>query len=250
MRKKIVAGNWKMNKLLTDAEQTAKEVAETLSQNKPDAEVWIAPPSIFIEKLANDQSSVDIGLQDISIHDEGAFTGEVSAPMAASVGAKFALVGHSERRQYHNEDDVLIHQKILACLRHNLTAVYCCGESLDERKAGKAEEVVGAQIREALIALSADAMKNVVVAYEPVWAIGTGETASSQQAQDMHAFIRNQIRTMFDDATADDIRILYGGSVKPGNAAELFSEPDIDGGLIGGASLKAVDFLQIVAAAN
>ncbi len=250
MRKKLVAGNWKMNKTAPEAQQTVDEINRGLSGRTVSCDAWIAPPALYVQQLKSQFPDMNIGLQDLSIHDSGAFTGELSAPMAVSVGAGFSLVGHSERRQYHGEDDVLIHQKILACLRHQITAVYCCGENLDERKAGREKEVVSLQIREALRSLSADAMAGVIVAYEPVWAIGTGETATAEQAGEMHAFIREELADMFGKETAEQVRILYGGSMKPGNAAELFAVPDIDGGLIGGASLKPADFLAIIEAAG
>ncbi|HAE14311.1 MAG: triose-phosphate isomerase [Chitinophagales bacterium] len=249
MRKKIAAGNWKMHKTLQEAEQTASALEAGIT-NDPACEVWIAPPAPYLATLAATFKKMTWGSQDLSQHDSGAFTGEWSSEMLHSCGAGFSLIAHSERRQYHREDDVLAHQKILAALRHELTAVYCCGEHLSDREANDHFRIVENQIREALLALSHDAMGHVVIAYEPVWAIGTGVTATTEQAGEMHRFIRSTLADMFGDHIAASARILYGGSVKPGNAAELFSDPDIDGGLVGGASLQADDFLAIIQAAS
>ncbi|KRP06122.1 MAG: triosephosphate isomerase [Sphingobacteriales bacterium BACL12 MAG-120813-bin55] len=251
MRQTIVAGNWKMHKTLQEASSTIDVITSGLTGKAVKAAVWIAPPALYIPTLREKSAAaIQYGAQDVSQHDQGAYTGEIAAPMLHSAGATFAIVGHSERRQYHGEDDTQIHQKILACLRHQLTAVYCCGERLEQREAGEHKQVVSTQVRAALLALSKEAMQHVVIAYEPVWAIGTGVTASTEQAGEMHRHIRAELAAIFDEATAEKVQILYGGSVKPGNAAELFSDPDIDGGLIGGASLNAADFLSIIEAAG
>ncbi len=251
MRQTIVAGNWKMHKTLQEATSTVEALHQGITGKTINAAVWIAPPALYIPSLLEKAGAhIQVGSQDVSQHDQGAYTGEIAAPMLHSAGASFAIVGHSERRQYHGEDDIQIHQKILACLRHQITAVYCCGERLEQREAGEHMQVVATQIREALLALSKEAMQHVVIAYEPVWAIGTGVTASSEQAGEMHRHIRAELAEIFDAEVASKVRILYGGSVKPSNAAELFGDPDIDGGLIGGASLNAADFLAIIEAAG
>jgi triosephosphate isomerase len=252
MRKKLVAGNWKMNKTLQDAESTLKEIVQQQPVVPSFADIWIAPPALYVDRLVQhfQSSGIQFGTQDISQHDQGAYTGEWSGAMIQSCGGTFTLVGHSERRQYHGEDDLLIHQKILAGLRHQLQVVYCCGEHLEQRQAALHFDVVRQQLTKALTGLSNAAMSDVVIAYEPVWAIGTGVNASAEQAGEMHRFIRQVISDIFGVSTAANIRILYGGSVKPSNARELFSDPDIDGALIGGASLLAADFLAITSAAE
>lgn len=249
-RRKIIAGNWKMYKNQAEAITLTSGIAAYMQQNTPKADVWIAPPFLYIAKLINQfgKAGITVGAQDCSVHDEGAYTGEISAAMLQAVHAGFSIVGHSERRAYHGEDDTLIAQKINALLRNDLIAMYCCGETLQERESGNHLYVVEKQMREALFGLSEDALDKVVIAYEPVWAIGTGVTASPLQAQEMHAFIRSLIRNHFGGEAAAGIRIVYGGSVKPGNAAELFQQPDIDGGLVGGASLVAEDFFAIISA--
>lgn len=248
MRSRIVAGNWKMHKSLPEAESTVSEIADDLKDDGP--QVFLALPFPFIQAITSrfGNTSLVFGAQNINEHDEGAYTGEVSGIMLRSVGCRFVLVGHSERRQYYKEDDTQIHLKILAALRHFLRPVLCCGERLEERQAGQHFSVVSRQLSEALYALNHDAMQEVIIAYEPVWAIGTGVNASPGEAQEMHAFIRDCIRKQFGEATADNLSILYGGSVKPSNAASLFAEADLDGGLVGGASLHASDFLEIIGA--
>jgi triosephosphate isomerase len=250
-RKKIIAGNWKMFKTLSEAELLVAEINNKLSQNLASAEVWIAPPALYLPTLTSQFSGSEIqfGAQDISKHQQGAYTGEISAMMLQSVMAKFTLVGHSERRQYHHEDDVLIGEKIHAALSQSITPVYCCGETLQERNSNNHFVIVEQQITTALANCSAEQVQQIVIAYEPVWAIGTGVTASAEQAQEMHAFIRSILAQKYGASIADTIRILYGGSVKPNNASELFSQPDIDGGLIGGASLVAADFIAIIESA-
>lgn len=248
MSRKIIAGNWKMFKTHTDANQLVDAIADGIKGVTLNAEVWIAPAYIFIESLQTNFgfSGIKFGAQDVSRFAEGAYTGEVSAPMLKSIDTHFVIVGHSERRQYHQENDVLIAEKITTALNNKLQVVYCCGETLEQRNSGNHFDVVKQQVATALFNLSSEQITHLVIAYEPVWAIGTGVTATSAQAQEMHAFIRNLIAEQFGNAHAAAIRILYGGSVKPNNSVELFSQPDIDGGLIGGASLVADDFLKII----
>ncbi|MBK8342123.1 MAG: triose-phosphate isomerase [Bacteroidetes bacterium] len=237
-----------MFKTHTDANQLVDAIADGIKGVTLNAEVWIAPAYIFIESLQTNFgfSGIKFGAQDVSRFAEGAYTGEVSAPMLKSIDTHFVIVGHSERRQYHQENDVLIAEKITAALNNKLQVVYCCGETLEQRNSGNHFDVVKQQVATALFNLSSEQITHLVIAYEPVWAIGTGVTATSAQAQEMHAFIRNLIAAQFGNAHAAAIRILYGGSVKPNNSVELFSQPDIDGGLIGGASLVADDFLKII----
>lgn len=248
MRKKIVAGNWKMNKTFSEAEDLLFGIADQLNNNRPDeVTVVVFPPAIYLE-LANDVSSENgfsFGVQNISEHESGAYTGEISAAMVKSMSAQYVILGHSERRQYFHENDGIIAKKIELALRHELTPVYCCGEVLEERETGHHFNVVEAQISEALFHLSEEDFKRIVIAYEPVWAIGTGRTATPDQAQEMHAFIRHTIAGKFGEEAAGEVPILYGGSCNASNAAELFNNPDVDGGLIGGASLKPEDFIKI-----
>lgn len=248
MRKKIVAGNWKMNKTAEDAERLMIQLLEYKNQHQSGCEVWIAPPVLYLMMAKNIFKSNEIGVfsQDVSAQDSGAYTGEISAEMLQSVQAGGSLVGHSERRQYHGENDAQCAVKIKKLLEKNLTPIYCNGETLEQRKAEKHLEVVAEQTKTALFDLSAEEIVKVVIAYEPVWAIGTGETASPAQAQEIHAHIRSIISEKYGDGVANEISILYGGSVKPDNAKEIFSQPDIDGGLIGGAALKIDDFSKII----
>lgn len=249
MRTKIVAGNWKMNKTLEEAKTLTSEVmAMTADEVKGNAIVVLCVPFPYLVTLKSQlgNSSVKLGAQNCSEHDSGAYTGEVSAAMLKSIGIPYVILGHSERRQYFGEDGKLLAKKVDKALANNLTPIFCCGEPLDIREKGTHETLVRQQVEEALFHLSAEAVKKVVIAYEPVWAIGTGKTATSQQAQDMHAVIRKQLAAKYGEATAQAIPILYGGSVKPDNAKELFSCPDVDGGLVGGASLKSRDFVDII----
>jgi triosephosphate isomerase len=246
MRKQIVAGNWKMNNGLS---QTQSLITDLRNQTKTsDAEVMIAPSftnlwSAF-DTLRKDD--IEVIAQNMHFAEDGAYTGEVSAGMLKSIGIKTVILGHSERREYFNETDELLAKKVDAALAKGMRVIFCFGEELADRKAGNEEAVVGSQIKNALFHLGAAAFQNIVLAYEPVWAIGTGETASPEQAQDMHAFIRKTLADKYGAEVADSVSILYGGSVKPANAEEIFSKPDVDGGLIGGASLKAEDFFAIV----
>ncbi|NNE33072.1 MAG: triose-phosphate isomerase [Winogradskyella sp.] len=246
MRKHIVAGNWKMN---NDLAQTELLITNLKRQNKTsNAEVMIAPAftNLWQAFQTLKDNSIEVIAQNMHFADNGAYTGEVSASMLKSVGVHTVILGHSERRAYFNETDEILVQKVNAALSHNMRIIFCFGEELSDRKAGNQETVVENQIKNALFHLDANAFKNIILAYEPVWAIGTGETASPEQAQDMHAFIRKTVTNTYGPELANSISILYGGSVKPGNAKEIFSKPDVDGGLIGGASLKAEDFYAIV----
>lgn len=248
MREKLVAGNWKLQGSRTMAADLLGAVASALPVNG--VQVAVMPPFPFVAELASRfGSSMAIGGQDVSEHAKGAFTGEVAAAMLAEVGCRMVIVGHSERRQYHAEDDHLVARKALAAQSAGLTPVICLGESLDDRENGRTEAVVGAQLDAVLQMCGAEALNDAVIAYEPVWAIGTGLTASPEQAQAVHAFIRGKVFAA-DATIARSLKILYGGSVKPDNALDIFRQPDVDGGLIGGASLVAEDFLAIVRAAG
>lgn len=248
MRRKIVAGNWKLHgtrefatTLVTDIANGAPEQGVTLV---------ILPPLPYLGELADDfaDTAVAFGAQDVSSNEKGAYTGEVSASMLHEVGARYGLVGHSERRQYHHESSELVARKFAAALHAGLVPVLCVGETLEQREAGQTEAVIASQLAPVLALVGGQGFENAVVAYEPVWAIGTGRTASKEQAQQVHAFIRGEVAKV-DARIADSLTILYGGSVKPDNAAELFAQPDVDGGLVGGASLVAADFLAIAQAA-
>lgn len=252
MRRKIVAGNWKMNKNVIDAQQLMFQILQYRKNNPTNCEVWIAPPALYL-MMANDlfeNNEVGVFAQDMSEHESGAFTGEISADMLESIDATGAIIGHSERRQYHGETDSHCNRKVKLALDKGLIPIYCNGETLEQRKAGQHLDVVKNQTEVALFTLSAEEMKKVVIAYEPVWAIGTGETATPEQAQEIHAHIRSLIATKYGQEVADEVSILYGGSVKPDNAKEIFSQPDIDGGLIGGAALKVDDFSKIIEGFN
>ncbi len=254
MRKNIVAGNWKMNCSLSEGKKLASEVINMVQDEiKSDTQVILIPPFIHltsIQSLIGSSAQVSLGAQNCSQHAKGAYTGEVSAEMLISAGATSVILGHSERREYFNESEELLADKVKFALENGLTPIFCCGEKLEVREAGNHEQLVGEQIRKALFGLSEDEIQKVVIAYEPVWAIGTGVTASAEQAQEMHAFIRSQIASNYNQAIANSVSILYGGSVKPENAKEIFSQEDVDGGLIGGASLKSRDFTNIIKAFN
>lgn len=256
MRKKIVAGNWKMNTVMGSARELANAVTNGLTADNIEGlgkgkEVIFFPPYMFLPEVVNICSAapgVFAGAQNCHQEDKGAFTGEISVDMIRSVGATHCLVGHSERRSYFNESDDLLAIKVKKLLEHDLAPVFCCGELLPERQAGKHFSVVQQQLETGLFWLQKEAFQHVIIAYEPVWAIGTGVTATAEQAQEMHAFIRKLIAEKYGQETADATTILYGGSCNAANAAELFGNPDVDGGLIGGASLKADDFLKIILA--
>ena len=248
MRQKIVAGNWKLHGSRQFATDLVGQVAAGLPL--PGVSVVILPPLPYLGDLVEDfeDTALAFGAQDVSSNEKGAYTGEVSASMLVDVGATHGLVGHSERRQYHNESNELVARKFVAAINAGLIPVLCVGETLEQREAGQTESVIAAQLGPVLDLAGAQAFAKAVVAYEPVWAIGTGLTATPAQAQAVHAFIRGVVAER-DARIADSLSILYGGSVKPDNAAELFSQPDVDGGLVGGASLVAADFLAIARAA-
>jgi len=246
MRKKIVAGNWKMN---NDLEETRALISDLSKQSKTaNAEVMIAPTFVCLGTALKNSSDLDLEVvaQNMHFAENGAYTGEVSASMLKGIGVQTVILGHSERRAYFNETDEDLAKKVNTALANKMRIIFCFGEELADRKSGNHETVVESQIKNALFHLSNEAWEHVVLAYEPVWAIGTGETASPQQAQEMHAFIRKTIADKYGNSIANDVSILYGGSVKPSNAKEIFSKPDVDGGLIGGASLNAEDFYAIV----
>ncbi len=249
MRKNIVAGNWKMNTTFQEAEELIADILEKLETAENQCEVVVCPPSVYLELVSDYASDYDnllsIGAQNVSEHEKGAYTGEIAASMLASMNMQYCIVGHSERRKYFNETNEQLALKVERLLENAIRPIFCCGEQLDEREAGNHFKVVETQIKEALFHFSADEFSNLVIAYEPVWAIGTGKTATAAQAQEMHAFIRRIIAEKYGDKTADDTTILYGGSCNAGNAKELFANSDVDGGLIGGASLKANDFVAI-----
>lgn len=246
MRKKIVAGNWKMNNDLSQTEHFISELHKNMPETN--AGVMIAPAftNLYSAFEALRTSPVEVIAQNMHQKDSGAYTGEVSAAMLKSVGIKTVIIGHSERRAYYHEDDELLAEKVTTALNNEMNAVFCFGEELADRKAGNHFKIVEDQLKNALFHFNAEAWKHIILAYEPVWAIGTGETASPEQAQEMHHFIRKTLAENYDEQLADSITILYGGSVKPANAQEIFSQPDVDGGLIGGASLKAEDFIAII----
>ncbi|MDG3583771.1 triose-phosphate isomerase [Galbibacter pacificus] len=248
MRKKIVAGNWKMNNDLAETQTLISDLKKSMPAT--DAEVKIAPTytSLYPAYEALKENTIEVVAQNMHQAENGAYTGEISAAMLKSVGIKTVILGHSERRAYFGEDDALLAQKVDAAIKNNMDVIFCFGEELEDRKTDKHFNLVESQLKNALFHLDTNAWKHIVLAYEPVWAIGTGETASPEQAQEMHEFIRNTIAAKYSQSLADEVSILYGGSVKPNNAKEIFSKPDVDGGLIGGASLKAEDFVAIVKA--
>ena len=254
MRKKIVAGNWKMNLDYTTAQSLFSEVVNMVNDEVlGEQQVVVCPPFLYINTLAQaakGSSKVSIGAQNCHQADAGAYTGEVSAAMLKSIGAEYVILGHSERRQYFGEKDALLSEKVNAVLKNNLKPIFCIGETLEERNSGRHFEVIKQQLEQEIFNLSADDFAKLVLAYEPVWAIGTGLTASPEQAQEIHAFIRKEIAGKYTSEIAENTTILYGGSCNPKNAGELFAQQDIDGGLIGGASLKSRDFVDIVKAFN
>lgn len=254
MRTKIVAGNWKMNKTFEEADTLVYEILDLLEEKgKPEeVDVIICPPYIYLE-LAGDiteDSPIFVGAQNVSQFESGAYTGEISASMLRSMHIDFAIIGHSERRKYFRETEEELLAKTLAALKQDIAPIFCCGELLEEREAGKHFDVVKEQLENTIFKLDAEDFARVIIAYEPVWAIGTGKTATTEQAQEMHFFIRELIWNKFGAEAAAEISILYGGSCNAKNAKELFSMPDVDGGLIGGASLKAEEFVQIIQAAG
>ncbi|MFN8310707.1 MAG: triose-phosphate isomerase [Chitinophagales bacterium] len=242
MRKKIAAGNWKMNLGYSDAKKLAEAVARF--DSNADREIVLFPPFVYLElvKQVSSGTSVQVGAQNICDRENGAFTGEISAPMLRSMEIPYVLIGHSERRMYYHESHELLKEKLNVALKYELRPMFCCGEPKEIRLAEKQESYVLKQLEESLFHLNADDFQRVIIAYEPVWAIGTGLTATPEEAQNMHHFIRTKIAFQYGDAVAMNTRILYGGSVNAGNAATLFAQPDVDGGLVGGASLKAEEF--------
>lgn len=246
MRKKIVAGNWKCNTTLQEGVALAKEVNSIVKTS--DVHVILGTPFIHLTEVVKlvDNKAIAVAAQNCAAEPKGAFTGEVSAAMVKSTGAQYVILGHSERRGYYGETSEILNKKLALALENGLTPIYCCGEALDVREAGKQNEFVINQLEETIFKLSADDFKKLVIAYEPIWAIGTGKTATSDQAEDMLKTIREAIAAKYGKAIADEISILYGGSCNAKNAKELFAKPNIDGGLIGGASLKAEDFNTIV----
>ncbi len=250
MRRPLVAGNWKMNGSLASVRELLAGLKAGIDDVKL-AEVAVCPPAVFIPEVQAqlENTSIAWGGQDLSVHESGAYTGEIAGPMYRDFGCKYVIIGHSERRTYHGETDQLVAEKFTAARKAGLVPLFCIGETQEERERGVTEEVVARQIDAVIEYCGIDMLGEGVIAYEPVWAIGTGLTATPEQAQEVHAFIRQRIAQRSAEV-AEGLRILYGGSMKPGNAAELLAKPDIDGGLIGGASLKAEDFLGICTAAN
>lgn len=249
MRKKIVAGNWKMNTDVNTGIALAKEVSEALASAEAKCDVVICVPFTHLVPVAQviDKNNLGLGAENCSSHASGAYTGEVSAEMIKSTGAGYVIIGHSERRQYFGEDNEMLLEKVKLALANGLCPIFCVGEVLEQREDGSYNEVVRGQV-EALFSLSPEDLSKIIIAYEPVWAIGTGKTATADQAQDMHLNIRNAVLEKYGREIAADLSILYGGSCKPSNAPELFGKPDVDGGLIGGAALKCDSFMGIVKA--
>ncbi len=248
MRNQIVAGNWKMNKTHAETEKLLSELSAKLPNTH--AEVMVAPTYVNLLGAVQEleSSTIEVIAQNMHFAKNGAYTGEISADMLQDIGVETVIIGHSERRAYFGETDAILKKKVAAALENNMRIMFCFGEELEDRKSGNHFNIVENQLKEALFELEAESWQRIVLAYEPVWAIGTGETASPEQAQEMHAFIRETITKAYNETIANEVSILYGGSVKPGNAAEIFSKPDVDGGLIGGASLVAEDFVAIIRA--
>jgi triosephosphate isomerase (TIM) len=248
MRKRIVAGNWKMNKTFFEAEELIAEIADALEETElGNNEVVICPPFPYLEVATDiaEESVVKVGAQNVSDHEDGAYTGEISASMLKSLELDYCIIGHSERRKYFMEDNALLRRKVDIVLFHEIQPIFCCGEILAEREAGKHFDVVKTQLEESVFHLPPEKFLKVVIAYEPVWAIGTGVNATPEQAQEMHAYIRQLVANKYGKPLAGETTILYGGSCNSKNAGELFARPDVDGGLIGGASLKSDEFLKI-----
>lgn len=251
MRKKIVAGNWKMHNDLNESKELINGILSGLKNEKYNCEVIVCPPYTSLTEAANllNGSEVKLGAQNMHFEDKGAFTGEISAGMLKSSGCEYVILGHSERRTIFNEKNDVINKKIKKALSAGLKPIFCIGETLDERESGVTNDVVKTQVVEGLKEISENELKNIVVAYEPVWAIGTGKTATPEQAQEVHAFIRSLIEELYSKEAAEELTIQYGGSVKPDNAAELLGQKDIDGALVGGACLKADSFIGIIKSA-
>ena len=250
MRTPIIAGNWKLNNTLSEAEELTSEL-KYLVEECTDIEIVVAPPFTALDAVGKviKDSNIDLAAQDVYWEDSGAYTGEVSVPMLKDVGCKYVIVGHSERRQFFNETNDSVNKKVKAVLIHGIHPILCVGEQLDDREAGRTEVVIENHVTGGVANLSSDALLSCVIAYEPVWAIGTGKTATPEQAQEVHNYIRNLLKQTYSDEIASQVRIQYGGSVKPENATELMAQPDVDGALVGGASLQAETFSQIVKSA-
>ncbi len=249
MRKQIVAGNWKMNNTFQEADDLINELVEFINSNDiGDIGVIICPPAPYLELASDSASESDlfVGAQNVNDHESGAYTGEISAAMLESMNIDYCIIGHSERRKYYHESNEMLSEKVNRAIESSIQPIFCCGELLPEREAGEYFDVVKAQLEESLFHLKEEDFEDVVIAYEPVWAIGTGVTATSDQAQEMHAFIRSLIKEKYNEDIAENTTILYGGSCNQKNAKELFANKDVDGGLIGGASLKADDFAKII----
>ena len=246
MRRKVIAGNWKMNMLPNEAMACIEQLAQLVKDTENEVILCVPYTDLFYSLLTAQGTNIKIGAQNMHFEEKGAFTGEVSGPMLKCIGVEYVIIGHSERRQYFAETDETVNKKIKAALANELKPIVCVGETLEQRESGKAEEVFTTQTRKAFEGLSAEDAKKVIIAYEPIWAIGTGKTATSEDANNSVKAIRNEIRSLYGDEVADEIIIQYGGSVKSSNAKELFTTSDIDGGLVGGASLKADEFAKIV----
>ncbi len=248
MRKQVIAGNWKMNKSLEDGISLAMEIRDALDGKSIDKDIVLCSPFIHLSSVNDILSgtSIAFGAQNCSQFDNGAYTGEISAAMVRSTGANYVILGHSERRQYFNDTSEILLKKLQKSFENNLIPIFCIGEPLEIREEGSHFEYVSKQLNETLFKLSKEDFSKVIIAYEPIWAIGTGKTATPAQAQEMHAFIRNKIKENMGGELSENVRILYGGSMKPGNAKDLVKQEDVDGGLIGGASLKTNDFLDII----
>lgn len=246
MRKPIIAGNWKMNNTISEGLELVKEIKHVA--NDTDVEVIVCVPYIALDRIKSElkDSNIKVAAQNMHYEESGAFTGEISPLMLKEIDIDYCVIGHSERRQYFNETDETVNKKIKAAIKHNIKSIVCIGETLEEREAGKEEDIVKAQLLNALEDVNASDMVNVVIAYEPIWAIGTGKTASSEDAGNMCSFIRETIKEKYGVDVSEEVRIQYGGSVKPNNVTEIMNQYDIDGALVGGASLKADDFIQLV----
>ena len=246
MRRPIIAGNWKMNKTIAEGIEFVKEIKEKVAET--DVEVLLCAPAIMLSELQKEAagSNVKIGAQNMHYEDNGAFTGEISPVMLKDIGIEYVLIGHSERRQFFNESDDTVNKKVKKAIKTGLTPIMCCGETLEEREAGNTKEVVKKQVVLAFMGVSSEDAANIVIAYEPIWAIGTGKTSTSEDANEVIAFIRETIKALYNDAVSETTRIQYGGSVSPSNVETIMNESDIDGALVGGASLKAENFLGLV----
>jgi triosephosphate isomerase len=251
MRKQIAAANWKMNLTFREAETLLNAIVSQVSDLNDYRNVVFGVPAPYLKMAADtiaNKANINIAAQNVYSKKSGAYTGETSVTMLKSIGVEHAIIGHSERREYFDESNELLAEKVKICLEENITPIFCCGEALPAREVNEQNEFVTRQLEESLLSLSAEQIAKVVIAYEPIWAIGTGKTASSDQAQEMHAHIRAQLSGMYGQEVAEGISILYGGSVKASNAKDIFGKPDVDGGLVGGSSLIAEEFVQIIAA--